>query len=167
MPQKQLDRSTSTTIELRAVRADHRVPEYYLTRSERSLLLSQIPRTLQACGRALWELGAGAPPRRESFSMPCRARRASSTYLSVSRDFLEETATRLREIYPQLEITSGRRLHAPVRLRGSATNSLRVSRKHHRELRAGACSSHSPSNRSQMCPDDRFILGADLRKISI
>ena len=86
--------------------------------------------------------------------------------VDVSRDFLEETAIRLREIYPQLSITTAvgdftRQLKLPLLERPSlfvflgstignfeAESAIRI-------LRRIA---------AQMRPEDRFLLGVDLRK---
>jgi L-histidine N-alpha-methyltransferase len=170
MPQKQLDPKYfyddrgSELFELIT-----ELPEYYLTRSERSLLVSEIPRIVESTRpRSLVELGAGSATKTRIILDAMRSAGSGEQYVpvDVSRDFLEETATRLREIYPQLEITTAvgdftRRLRLPWLERptlfvflGSTIGNF--------EPEPAVRILHRIA--TQMCPDDRFLLGADLRK---
>ncbi|MDP9177980.1 MAG: L-histidine N(alpha)-methyltransferase, partial [Gemmatimonadota bacterium] len=116
----------------------------------------------------LVELGAGSATKTRIILDAMQAAGTGEQYVpvDVSRNFLEETATRLREIYPQVEITAAvadftRQLKLPWLERptlfaflGSTIGNFE-SESAVRILRRIA---------AQMCPDDRFLLGADLRK---
>jgi L-histidine Nalpha-methyltransferase len=170
MPQKQLDPKYfyddrgSELFELIT-----ELPEYYLTRSERSLLVSEIPRIVAGMWpRSLVELGAGSASKTRIILDAMQSAGSGEQYVpvDVSRDFLEDTATRLREIYPQLEITTAigdftRQLRLPWLERptlfvflGSTIGNF--------EPEPAVRILHRIA--TQMCPDDRFLLGADLRK---
>ncbi|HYN83360.1 MAG TPA: L-histidine N(alpha)-methyltransferase [Gemmatimonadaceae bacterium] len=145
------------------------LPEYYLTRSERTLLLARIAEIISSVRpRSLVELGAGSATKTRIILDAMQTGGTGEQYVpvDVSRNFLEETATRLREIYPQLEITAAvgdftRQLKLPWLERptlfaflGSTIGNFE-SESAIRILRRIA---------AQMCPDDRLLLGADLRK---
>ncbi len=145
------------------------LPEYYLTRSERSLLLAEVPGIVAAMHpRSLVELGAGSATKTRIILDAMQDSGAAKQYVpvDVSRDFLEDTATRLREIYPQLEVTTAvgdftRELKLPWLERptlfaflGSTIGNFEFESAI-RILRRIA---------AQMCPGDKFLLGADLRK---
>jgi L-histidine N-alpha-methyltransferase len=145
------------------------LPEYYLTRSERSLLLAQVPGIIASMRpRSLVELGAGSASKTRIILDAMESEGSGEQYVpvDVSRDFLEETATRLREIYPNLEITTAvgdftRQLQLPWLERptlfaflGSTIGNFE-SESAIRILRRISV---------QMCPGDVFLLGADLRK---
>jgi L-histidine Nalpha-methyltransferase len=84
-----------------------RLPEYYPTRTERSLLVSWMPKLMPELGiRSLVELGAGSA---EKSRIIIRAMRASGTAglyapIDVSASFLDQTASRLRREYPGLRV---------------------------------------------------------------
>jgi L-histidine N-alpha-methyltransferase len=145
------------------------LPEYYLTRSERELLLARVAEIVATVRpRSLVELGAGSASKTRIILDAMQAAGTGEQYVpvDVSRNFLEETANRLREIYPKLEITAAagdftRQLKLPWLERptlfaflGSTIGNFE-SESAVRILRRIA---------AQMCPDDRFLLGADLRK---
>ncbi len=145
------------------------LPEYYLTRSERSLLLAEVPGIVAAMHPgSLVELGAGSATKTRIILDAMQDSGAAKQYVpvDVSRDFLEDTATRLREIYPQLEVTTAvgdftRELKLPWLERptlfaflGSTIGNFEFESAI-RILRRIA---------AQMCPGDKFLLGADLRK---
>lgn len=145
------------------------LPEYYLTRSERSLLLAEVPGIVAAMlPRALVELGAGSATKTRIILDAMQDSGAAQQYVpvDVSRDFLEDTATRLREIYAQLEVTTAvgdftRELKLPWLERptlfaflGSTIGNFEFESAI-RILRRIA---------AQMCPGDTFLLGADLKK---
>src|SRR5690606_38482819 len=83
-----------------------RLPEYYLTRTEQALLEEHVPRWVDALRpRSLVELGAGSAAKTRVILDAIRAY-DHGTYVPVdiSADFLERTATELREEYPGLEV---------------------------------------------------------------
>ncbi|MEO7503125.1 MAG: L-histidine N(alpha)-methyltransferase [Gemmatimonadaceae bacterium] len=145
------------------------LPEYYLTRSERSLLLAEVPGIVAAMlPRALVELGAGSATKTRIILDAMQDSGAAQQYVpvDVSRDFIEDTATRLREIYPQLEVTTAvgdftRELKLPWLERPTLFSFLGST--------IGNFESESAIRivrriTAQMCPGDKFLLGADLRK---
>ena len=145
------------------------LPEYYLTRSERSLLVAEVPAIVTAMRpRSLVELGAGSASKTRIILDAMHDSGVAEQYVpvDVSRDFLEETATRLREIYPQLEVTTAV---------GDFTRALKLPWLERPTLFAflgSTIGNFEPESAvrilrriaAQMCPGDKFILGADLRK---
>ena len=84
-----------------------RLPEYYLTRAERRLLTQIAPELVeQARPRSLVELGAGSARKTRILldAMTGQGRPALYVPVDVSEEFLLETASRLREEYPTLEV---------------------------------------------------------------
>jgi len=145
------------------------LPEYYLTRSERALLLAEIPGIVETMRpRSLVELGAGSATKTRIILDAMQDLGAEQQYVpvDVSHDFLEDTATRLRQIYPQLEVTTAvgdftRELKLPWLERptlfaflGSTIGNFEFESAIRIVRRIAA----------QMWADDRFLLGADLRK---
>jgi L-histidine Nalpha-methyltransferase len=145
------------------------LPEYYLTRSERTLLIREVPSIVAALRpRSLVELGAGSASKTRIILDAMHNAGGGEQYVpvDVSRDFLEETAARLREIYPQLEITTAV---------GDFTHDLKLPWLERPTLFAflgstiGNFETESAIRilrriTAQMCPGDMFLLGADLRK---
>ena len=83
------------------------LPEYYLTRAERKLLESEIPSFIgQLQPRSLVELGAGSASKTRIILDAMIEVGSGAQYVpvDVSRDFLEESARRLRESYADLEV---------------------------------------------------------------
>ena len=83
------------------------LPEYYLTRAERSLLeqrISEIIRDVHPC--SLVELGAGSATKTRIILDEMRSNGCAECYVpvDVSKDFLEATALQLRADYPDVEI---------------------------------------------------------------
>jgi L-histidine N-alpha-methyltransferase len=81
------------------------LPEYYLTRSERSLLeqrIEAIVKGVRPC--SLVELGAGSATKTRIIIDAMRANGCAEWYvpIDVSRDFLEATATQLKADYPDV-----------------------------------------------------------------
>jgi L-histidine Nalpha-methyltransferase len=147
-----------------------RLPEYYLTRTERVLLAAWMPPWM---GRlrpgALVELGAGNADKTRTILNAMRAARSGVAYVpvDVSAAFLEETAVGLRRDYPDLRIlpvvadfAAGLRL--PPRLPrpilyaflGSTIGNLNDAEAARLLARL----------RRGMTPRDRLLLGADLIK---
>jgi L-histidine N-alpha-methyltransferase len=147
-----------------------RLPEYYLTRTERALLDCWSGPLMAALRpAALVELGAGSADKTRFLldAMVYAGRAEVYVPIDVSAEFLDESAARLRAEYPTLgiepvvgDITDplelGPDLPAPavVAFLGSTIGNFdpvgarRLLRNISRALRAG----------------DRFLLGADLRK---
>jgi len=145
------------------------LPEYYLTRAERSLLEQKIPEivaVVRPC--SLVELGAGSATKTHIILDAMRESGCAECYvpIDVSKDFLEETAIRLKADYSDVRITpvvsditepfALPRLSSPtlVAFLGSTIGNFP------REQAIGLLS-HIARN---MAPSDRFLLGADLIK---
>jgi L-histidine N-alpha-methyltransferase len=83
------------------------LPEYYLTRTERALLATRMPRWMRALQPgALVELGAGNADKTRAILDAMRSARRGVVYVpvDVSATFLDETAARLRRAYPDLGV---------------------------------------------------------------
>jgi L-histidine Nalpha-methyltransferase len=84
-----------------------RLPEYYPTRTERSLLESWMPTLISELGtRTLVELGAGSAEKSRIILSAMRAAGTAGLYvpIDVSASFLDQTASRLRREYPGLRV---------------------------------------------------------------
>ena len=146
-----------------------RLPEYYLTRVERELLVQCTPRLMTTTGvRTLVELGAGSASKTRILLDGMVRGSAGGTYvpIDVSGAFLGETANALRTAYPGLRI-------APV----TADVSRDFQLPRHEEPALFALLGSTIGNFDEMnarlllqriCqlmgPADRFLLGADLQK---
>ena len=145
------------------------LPEYYLTRAERSLLeqrIAEIVAAVRPC--SLVELGAGSATKTRLIIDEMRSSGCAECYvpIDVSKDFLEATALQLRSDYPDIQITpvisditepfSLPTLASPTLFAflGSTIGNF---------PRQPAISLLSHVGRG-MGPSDRFLLGADLRK---
>jgi L-histidine N-alpha-methyltransferase len=145
------------------------LPEYYLTRSERRLLESDSRGVIEHLRpRTLVELGAGSAVKTQIILDAMRDAGSGAQYVpvDVSKEFLEGTAHRLREIYPSIEITTAV---------GDFSRPLDLPPLHHPALFAflgstignfeeDAAVSILSNIGANMRPGDRFVLGADLRK---
>jgi L-histidine Nalpha-methyltransferase len=83
-----------------------RLPEYYLTRAEQSLLAAHMPRWMAKIRpRSLVEFGAGNAEKTRTILDAMQAM-GGSYYVPVdiSAEFLQESAAELRRDYPQLEV---------------------------------------------------------------
>ena len=150
-----------------------RLPEYYLTRAERSLLAAWAPRLAERLRpRTLVELGAGSAEKtRLLLDAMRRAGGADGAYvpIDVSAEFLAETAARLRAEYPRLRVTPAvadvtERLELPRPLARPALFAFlgsTIGNFTHDEavalLRRVRAEMRPPAG-------DRFLLGVDLRK---
>jgi L-histidine Nalpha-methyltransferase len=84
-----------------------RLPEYYLTRTERAVLRARVPAWIDAIRpRALVELGAGSADKTRTILDAMERTAPVVTYVpvDVSVAFLDETAERLRLQYPRIEV---------------------------------------------------------------
>ena len=147
-----------------------RLPEYYPTRTERTLLLSWMPSLIPQLGtRTLVELGAGSAEKSRIILSAMRTAGASGVYvpIDVSASFLNETATRLRREYPGLVVQP---LVADIADSFDPPRGLP-----HPALYAflgGTIGNFYPPAairllsrvRAAMEPSDRFLMGVDLRK---
>jgi L-histidine Nalpha-methyltransferase len=145
------------------------LPEYYLTRSERSLLELKIPEIIAAVRPcSLVELGAGSATKTRIILDAMRANGCSECYvpIDVSRDFLEATALRLKVDYPDVRITPViSDITEPFELPPGASPTLVV-------FLGSTIGNFSRDQAVRllrhiadaMGPSDRFLLGADLVK---
>ena len=147
-----------------------RLPEYYLTRAERGLLESWMPRLIPSLGtRALIELGAGSAEKTRIILNAMEAAGTAELYvpIDVSAAFLRETAERLCEAYPGLAVTPAvadiaeelnlpRAIPAPALFifLGSTIGNFYPPAAIRLLARVRAAMRHG----------DRFLIGADLRK---
>lgn len=147
-----------------------RLPEYYLTRTERAMLASRIPSVITRLGpRTLVELGAGSAAKTRLLLDAMRANGEPATYVpvDVSAEFLRETASALGEELPGLRVVPvvadisaslglPRGLPRPVLFAflGSTIGNFEED----------AAIALLARVREAMCPGDRFLLGIDLRK---
>ncbi|HEX2609534.1 MAG TPA: L-histidine N(alpha)-methyltransferase [Gemmatimonadales bacterium] len=147
-----------------------RLPEYYPTRTERGLLQSWMPHLIPDLGtRTLIELGAGSAEKSRIILTAMRAAGVPGLYvpIDVSASFLEQTATRLRRDFPGLLVEP---VVADIAEEFSAPRDLQ-----HPALYAflgGTIGNFYPPAairllarvRMAMKPEDRFLMGVDLRK---
>ena len=147
-----------------------RLPEYYLTRAEREVLIaraSEIAAVTRA--RSLVELGAGSASKTRIVLAALGEQTARLTYVpvDVSEDFLRETGAALRQEFPALVV-------APVV--ADISVALDVPRTLDRPILfafLGSTIGNFESKdavlllkriRDSMRSDDHFLLGVDLRK---
>jgi len=147
-----------------------RLPEYYLTRSERSLLEEHARSLVDSLRpRTLVELGAGSAAKTRILLDAMRDAGCGEQYVpvDVSEDFLAETARQLRTEYPTLRVTPAvadisTSLGLPDHLPRPVLFAF---------LGSTVGNFDAPSARAllgrirrMMRPFDRLLLGADLRK---
>jgi L-histidine Nalpha-methyltransferase len=145
------------------------LPEYYLTRAERAVLEADIPEFVaQMRPRSLVELGAGSANKTRIILDAMQQAGSAEQYVpvDVSREFLELSAGRIREDYPTLDVVTAigdftSKLVLPQLARPTLFVFLGSTIGNFEEeaaveiLRRVARHMHA---------DDRFLLGADLRK---
>jgi L-histidine N-alpha-methyltransferase len=146
-----------------------RLAEYYPTRLERALLERWMPVWVgRYAPAALVELGAGSAAKSRIIldAMTARGERSLFVPVDVSRDFLHETAERLRAEYPGLRVEPtvadmAAPFDLPVALPARAWFALLGSTiGNFDEPDAGRLLKRFAD---RMRPEDRFLLGADLR----
>ena len=145
------------------------LPEYYLTRAERSLLERRIPEIIagvRPC--SLVELGAGSATKTRLIIDEMRSSGCAECYvpIDVSKEFLEATALQLQADYPDIKITPVvSDITEPFALPPVASPTLVAF--------LGSTIGNFPREPAvrllshvarAMGPSDRFLLGADLRK---
>ncbi len=147
-----------------------RLPEYYPTRTERTLLEGWMPALISQLGtRALIELGAGSAEKTRIILSAMRGRGRGGVYvpIDVSSSFLNQTAERLRREYPGLRVEP---LVADITDDFEPPHGIP-----HPALYAflgGTIGNFYPPAairllrrvRVAMEPSDRFLMGVDLRK---
>lgn len=147
-----------------------RLPEYYLTRTERALLASRMPAVIaRLAPRTLVELGAGSAAKTRLLLDAMRVSGEPATYVpvDVSAEFLRETTTKLGIDLPGLrvmpvvaDISVGlglpRGMPRPVLFAflGSTIGNFEE----------GAAVALLRRVREAMCPGDHLLLGIDLQK---
>lgn len=147
-----------------------RLPEYYPTRAERALLERKAPELARHCRpRALVELGAGAADKTRVILDSLCELGCIEVYqpLDVSASALAEAAARLRVEYPGVhirplvadftgELPSNEMLPDP-RLYAFLGSTIG-------NLEPGAAVELLQRTRALLGPEDRFLLGVDLKK---
>ena len=147
-----------------------RLPEYYPTRTERSLLESWMPALISDLGtRTLVELGAGSAEKSRIILSAMRAAGTAGLYvpIDVSASFLEQTAGRLRREYPGLRVEP-----AVADIAEEFDLSRAVPHPALYAFLGGTIGNFYPPAairllrrvRSAMQSADRFLMGVDLRK---
>jgi L-histidine Nalpha-methyltransferase len=145
------------------------LPEYYLTRAERSLLENRIEEIVSAVKPcSLVELGAGSATKTRIIIDQMRDNGCAECYVpvDVSKDFLEATAIQLRVDYPDIQIKPvASDITEPFSLPPMASPTLVAF--------LGSTIGNFPREQAvnllshiarAMGPTDRFLLGADLIK---
>jgi L-histidine N-alpha-methyltransferase len=145
------------------------LPEYYLTRAEREILVARAGEIVAREPRTLVELGAGSATKTRILLTAMRARVSEVTYVpvDVSAEFLDQTSAALEEEMPGLrvrpvvaDLTDAFELPSPLAgprlfaFLGSTIGNF------------GGASAIGLLRRvrSQMHAGDQFLLGTDLRK---
>lgn len=148
-----------------------RLPEYYLTRAERSILLEWMPVLIPVLGTCtVVELGAGSGEKARIILDALRTIPGhDGTYvpIDVSASFLAETASRFRSAYPGLRVVPSvaditAELRLPRNLDGPRLFAFLGSTIGNFE-RPEATRLLERIRRA-MRLDDRFLMGVDLRK---
>lgn len=147
-----------------------RLPEYYLTRTERSLLERWMPAWIGALApRALVELGAGSAEKTRIVLDAIAASVDSAVYVpvDVSAEFLDESAERIRAAYPSIEVVP---LVADMTGDFALPDGLPRPTQH--AFLGSTIGNFAPGPavellrrvRERMGETDRFLMGVDLRK---
>jgi L-histidine N-alpha-methyltransferase len=147
-----------------------RLPEYYLTRTERALLDRWMPVWVGAVKpRTLVELGAGSAEKTRIVLNAVSAAAESSVYVpvDVSADFLDETARRIAGDYPSIEVVP---VVADFTAAFGLPDGLPAPALH--AFLGSTIGNFAPDDavsllrrvRARMKDGDRFLMGVDLRK---
>jgi probable methyltransferase len=146
------------------------LPEYYLTRAEREILLSNAAEIVQTTrARTLVELGAGSAAKTRILLAAMRDESSTVTYvpIDVSEEFLEQTRDALEHELPWLRVDPvvadmSAAIDLPADIRGPVLFAF---------LGSTIGNFDTPSAvdllrriADQMQPGDRLLLGTDLRK---
>ncbi|HEX6910718.1 MAG TPA: L-histidine N(alpha)-methyltransferase [Longimicrobium sp.] len=147
-----------------------RLPEYYLTRTERALLLRWMPDWIgRLAPRALVELGAGSAEKTRIVLDAIAAASPSAVYVpvDVSAEFLDETAERIGAAYPAIGVVP---LVADITDAFALPADLPRPTLH--AFLGSTIGNFAPAKavellrrvRGRMADGDRFLMGVDLRK---
>ena len=146
------------------------LPEYYLTRAEREILVTHASEVAAAThARSLVELGAGSAAKTRILLDAMHARRRAVSYvpIDVSADFLDATAAALRHEYPELHVAPVvADITSPLQLPDHLAEPVLVAL-----LGSTIGNFDGPAAvtllahvRAVMHEEDRFLVGFDLRK---
>lgn len=148
-----------------------RLPEYYLTRTEQSILERFADEIVAACSGpiSLVEYGSGSSCKTRILIDAALARQGTLQYspIDISADFLIQSARSLLSEYPQLEITAIAAEYADAL---SALQTDRLPRlflflgSNIGNFEAAEAVAFLSSIRAQMLPADRLLVGADMVK---
>jgi L-histidine N-alpha-methyltransferase len=147
-----------------------RLPEYYLTRTERALLERWMPAWIGSLRpRALVELGAGSAEKTRIVLDAIVSAVGAAAYVpvDVSADFLEATALRLTADYPSLQVVP---VVADMTAEFALPPGLPEPTLH--AFLGSTIGNFAPDEavallrgvRARMRPGDAFLMGVDLRK---
>jgi L-histidine N-alpha-methyltransferase len=147
-----------------------RLPEYYLTRTERTLLAAMMPVWVGALKpRALIELGAGSAEKTRLVLDAIAAAAPSAVYVpvDVAAEFLDETARRIGGDYPSIQVVP---VVADFTDAFALPGGLPAPALH--AFLGSTIGNFAPDDavsllrrvRSRMHDGDRFLVGVDLRK---
>lgn len=147
-----------------------KLPEYYLTRTERRLLQRRMPELVRRYApRSLLELGAGSGEKTRIILRAMRAGRTAEAYLplDISAEFLEESAERLRDEFPGLTVAPivadlADTITLPPKLSRPALFAFLGSTIGNFDR--GEAAALLRRIRAAMGPQDLFLLGVDLHK---
>ncbi|MCC6418265.1 MAG: L-histidine N(alpha)-methyltransferase [Gemmataceae bacterium] len=148
------------------------LPEYYLTRAETTILAEHAPAMLDLCppGLDLVELGSGSARKTRLLIEACLVRQERLTYypIDIARPALEDAAHRLLESYPGLRVVGlvGEYADGLGYLAGQAGGPRLVA------FLGSTVGNFDEDDldrflnllRRSLRPEDRFLLGFDLRK---
>jgi L-histidine Nalpha-methyltransferase len=146
-----------------------RLPEYYLTRTERALLERWMPEWMRAAAPARWWSWApGAARRRGSCWRRC-SRRGAAAYVpvDVSADFLAASAEAIAAEYPALRVVP-----VVADISGAFDLPAGLPRPALHAFLGSTIGNFAPPEavallgrvRARMGAADRFLMGVDLRK---
>ncbi len=147
-----------------------RLPEYYLTRTERALLQRWMPEWIGGLApRALVELGAGSAEKTRIVLDAIAAAAESAVYVpvDVSAEFLDASADRIRAAYPSIDVIP---LVADITGHFALPDGLPRPTLH--AFLGSTIGNFAPEPavellrrvRERMGETDRFLMGVDLRK---
>jgi L-histidine Nalpha-methyltransferase len=147
-----------------------RLPEYYLTRTERALLERWMPEWVGGLApRGLVELGAGSAEKTRIVLDAIVAAADAAVYVpvDVSADFLDESADRIEAAYPSIQVVP-----AVADFTGVFALPVDLPRPTLHAFLGSTIGNFAPDEAVQlltrvwerMRPVDRFLMGVDLRK---
>ena len=148
------------------------LPEYYLTRAEQSILdqqANELARLVPPNG-ALVELGSGSARKTRTLIEALLRQRESLEYvpIDISRSMLEESSQALLADYPALQVTAiAAEYRAGLRLldhRRAQPKLVLWLGSNVGNFSRGSAGRFLTSVRAALAPDDRLLMGVDLRK---